>query len=183
MTAATTTTATKLETHPAVRYRTIQTHAGTFAVLEHDHGVLTACWIDDADDRALLSDARESRRLQGALFAQLRRYFAGGAADFSDVRTSNGPDFFRRCWDACRRITPGTTISYGELARRAGSPAASRAAGQAMRRNPLPIIVPCHRVVSSTGSLHGFSGSTDPDSNALRRKAALLRLERSQLDG
>lgn len=168
-----------IEAQPAARYRAVATGLGTFAVIEHVGGAVTSRWIDADDDRALLAEAREDRRWQPALFALLRDYFAGRAANFDVIPTPAGPEFFRRCWDACRRITPGTTISYGALAQRAGSPTASRAAGQAMRRNPLPVIVPCHRVVSASGSLHGFAGSTDPDAAPLRRKKRLLELELS----
>lgn len=109
---------------------------------------------------------------------RLDRYFRGDDVDFSDVPTPLGPDFTARCWEACRRIPRGSTISYGDLVRWAGGRAgAARAAGQAMRRNPLPIIVPCHRVISSDGGLYGYAGTTDPGSLELDRKRLLLRLE------
>jgi methylated-DNA-[protein]-cysteine S-methyltransferase len=85
------------------------------------------------------------------------------------------PDFTRRVLLACHRIPPGETRSYGELAREVGSPGAARAVGQAMRRNPMGLIVPCHRVVGSDGSLTGFAGK----SCALELKASLLELERN----
>ena len=84
----------------------------------------------------------------------------------------------RRCWEACRSIPRGETRSYGELATMAGGRAnAARAAGQAMRRNRLPIIIPCHRVISASGGLHGFSGSCDQGGPALAVKRALLQME------
>lgn len=135
---------------------------------------MSSRWLDDA---TTLIDAVEVEDLEPTLVARLKRYFAGEAVDFADVPTPEGPIFFRRCWEACRRIPAGTTQTYGELAVLAGStPAAARAAGQSMRRNPLPVIVPCHRVVAGTG-LGGFSGSTDPAGRDLDRKATLLRLE------
>jgi methylated-DNA-[protein]-cysteine S-methyltransferase len=160
------------------RYRTVKSGLGVFAIAETAGGELRALWLDD-DDAAQLNGARNDRRWNSDLVQQLRAYFNGDVINFDDVPTPDGPEFFARCWAACRRIKPGTTISYSELAMRAGSPKAVRAAGQAMRHNPLPVIVPCHRVVASTGKLHGFAGETDPDCAALRRKQRLLELERS----
>ena len=93
-----------------------------------------------------------------------------------DAMLPEGPPFTRKCWEACRSVPFGKTITYAELARRAGSPKAMRAAGQAMRKNPLTIITPCHRVISSTGSLHGYAGATDPQSEELKRKNTLLSM-------
>ena len=89
--------------------------------------------------------------------------------DLSDV-----PAFTRAALTACRAIPRGATVSYAELARRAGNPKAARAAGQAMRRNPLPLFIPCHRVIGSDGSLTGFAGGE----MALCRKQELLDRER-----
>ena len=108
---------------------------------------------------------------------QFRRYLDGKRVDWFDVGTPDGPPFAKRCWEACREIPFGETISYKELAIRAGSPLASRAAGQAMRNNPMTILTPCHRVVSSNGKLHGYSGTTNPRSIQLKRKNYLLMLE------
>lgn len=111
------------------------------------------------------------------LVEQLHGYFAGTFVGKFDVPLPKGEPFTSRCWEACRNIPYGSTISYAELASNADSPKASRAAGQAMRRNPMPIITPCHRVVAATGKLHGFAGETDPNSEELRRKRFLLDLE------
>ncbi len=86
-----------------------------------------------------------------------------------------GTDFQRAVWRAVARIPYGTTISYGELARRIGRPGHVRAAGGANARNPLPIVVPCHRVVGARGDLTGYSGG-------LARKRALLALEAAHGD-
>lgn len=111
---------------------------------------------------------------------RLRGYFAGDAIpDWSDVPTPEGPEFQRRCWEACRSIPHGQVRSYAELAEMAGSRMASRAAGQAMRCNPLSVIVPCHRVVASDGRLHGYAGTTNSASDALGIKRGLLSLERA----
>jgi len=107
----------------------------------------------------------------GAVSA-LRAYFDGdvGALDFVPVE-SGGTRFQRRCWDAMRAIPVGTTKSYGELAAEVGVPNASRAVGAACARNPVWIIVPCHRVLASGGGLGGYGGG-------LERKRWLLAHER-----
>lgn len=103
---------------------------------------------------------------------QLRAYFAGELQNFALPLVPDGTDFQQQVWRELRRIPYGRTISYGELARRIGKPSASRAVGAANGRNPLPIIVPCHRVIGSNGSLTGFAGG-------LAIKEALLALETS----
>tara|TARA_B100001964_G_C13660906_1_gene348981 strand:+ start:13 stop:471 length:459 start_codon:yes stop_codon:yes gene_type:complete len=112
------------------------------------------------------------------LAKQLYDYFVGKKTNAFDAPIPSGTSFTRKCWDACRNIPYGETITYKELAKRAGSPKAIRSAGQAMRNNPLTIITPCHRVISSSGSLHGYSGKTNPESKELKRKRYLLDLEK-----
>ena len=109
---------------------------------------------------------------------RLRRYFAGDEVDFADILLdlSRGTDFQRAVWSACRSIPRGQVRTYRWLAQEAGSPRASRAAGQAMAHNPIPIIIPCHRVVGSNGSLTGFGGG-------LEMKRRLLELERAIVPG
>ena len=119
-------------------------------------------------------DAREAALLRTRVLAWL-----GGADDaFPDVPLPDGTDFQRRCWAACRRIPRGETRTYAWLAAEAGSPGAARAAGQAMRRNPLPIVVPCHRVTGSGGWLGGYAGEAGRDDCAVARKRFLLSVER-----
>ena len=103
-------------------------------------------------------------------FRQLEEYFAGRRRNFNLPLAPAGTEFQRRVWAALRDIPYGQTISYGTLAARAGSPRAFRAAGQACHRNPLVIIIPCHRVVGKDGRLTGFGGGLDI-------KDFLLRLE------
>jgi methylated-DNA-[protein]-cysteine S-methyltransferase len=90
----------------------------------------------------------------------LRRYFAGEvhAVDDIDVDPLGGTDFQRRVWQALRSIPAGTTISYATLARRIRSPKAVRAVGAANGANPVPIVLPCHRVIGADGSLTGYGG-------------------------
>ncbi|WP_407562148.1 methylated-DNA--[protein]-cysteine S-methyltransferase [Streptomyces sp. 184] len=106
-----------------------------------------------------------------AAAAQLSAYFAGERTDFDLPLHLSGTPFQQRVWEQLRQIPYGETISYGELAERVGNPAASRAVGMANGRNPVGIIVPCHRVVGANGSLTGYGGGID-------RKKQLLALER-----
>jgi methylated-DNA-[protein]-cysteine S-methyltransferase len=107
---------------------------------------------------------------------QLDAYFAGQLTDFDLPLAPAGTDFQRRVWDGLRAIPYGQTVSYGELARRVGNPAASRAVGLANGRNPIAIVVPCHRVIGTDGSLTGYGGGLD-------RKRFLLALERGTAPG
>ena len=101
---------------------------------------------------------------------ELREYFAGKRRRFGVKLDPQGTAFQRAVWKAIARVGFGETIAYGELARRAGHPGSARAAGAATGRNPIGIIVPCHRIVGSNGSLTGYAGG-------LSRKKALLELE------
>ncbi|MBC7227112.1 MAG: methylated-DNA--[protein]-cysteine S-methyltransferase [Thermoflexales bacterium] len=103
-------------------------------------------------------------------FVQLREYFSRIRREFDLPLDLRGTPFQRRVWEELRRIPYGQTVTYGELARRVGRPDAARAVGQAVGANPIPIILPCHRVVGANGSLVGYGGGLDI-------KAALLRLE------
>ncbi|MFF7603843.1 methylated-DNA--[protein]-cysteine S-methyltransferase [Streptomyces parvulus] len=108
-------------------------------------------------------------------FAQAREeltaYFEGGLTDFTLDLRLNGTPFQRTVWDELRRIPYGETRTYGQLADTLGNPAASRAVGLANGRNPIGIIVPCHRVIGTGGSLTGYGGG-------LERKRRLLDFER-----
>jgi|AP95_1055475.scaffolds.fasta_scaffold242796_1 methylated-DNA-[protein]-cysteine S-methyltransferase len=95
------------------------------------------------------------------VFAQLDAYFAGELTVFDLPLRRAGTDFQNRVWAALGEIPYGETISYGELASRIGKPTASRAVGGANGANPLPIVVPCHRVIGSNRSLTGFAGGIE----------------------
>lgn len=101
---------------------------------------------------------------------QLRAYFAGELRDFELPLAAQGTPFQQGVWRELRAIPYGETISYGELARRVGQPAAARAVGLANGRNPIAIVVPCHRVIGANGSLTGYGGG-------LARKRWLLAHE------
>jgi methylated-DNA-[protein]-cysteine S-methyltransferase len=101
---------------------------------------------------------------------QLRAYFSGELTDFQIPMQMRGTEFQRRVWAALCEIPYGETISYGELAQRVDNPKASRAVGLANGRNPVAIVVPCHRVIGADGSLTGYGGG-------LERKVWLLEHE------
>lgn len=103
--------------------------------------------------------------------AQLKAYFAGELRTFAVPTAMAGTPFQQRVWAALCEIPYGETITYGELAQRLGHPTASRAVGMANGRNPISVIVPCHRVIGSTGSLTGYGGG-------IERKRFLLDFER-----
>ena len=107
-------------------------------------------------------------------FAEARRqlgaYFAGELQSFDLQLSPNGTEFQLQVLDELQKIPYGTTASYGDIAKRIGRPKAVRAVGAANGRNPLPIIIPCHRVIGSSGDLTGFGGG-------IPTKKALLRLE------
>jgi methylated-DNA-[protein]-cysteine S-methyltransferase len=101
---------------------------------------------------------------------QLEEYFAGSRKDFDLPLRLDGTEFQVKVLKALQKIPYGETVSYGEIAKRIGKPKAMRAVGAANGRNPIPIVVPCHRVIGSGGDLTGFGGGLDT-------KEALLRLE------
>jgi methylated-DNA-[protein]-cysteine S-methyltransferase len=105
---------------------------------------------------------------------QLEAYFAGNLTEFDLRLTLAGTAFQRRVWEALLTIPYGETRSYGEIARQIGSPGGFRAVGLANGHNPIGIIVPCHRVIGSNGSLTGYGGGID-------RKKALLELEKGRI--
>jgi len=112
---------------------------------------------------------RDDRRLRPAV-VQLEEYFAGARTRFDLSLVPPGTAFQKKVWAALVRIPFGATATYGEIARAAGRPDASRAVGGANHRNPIAIIIPCHRVIGADGSMTGYGGG-------LPRKRLLLELE------
>jgi methylated-DNA-[protein]-cysteine S-methyltransferase len=136
-------------------------------------GVLTGVHMNEQRHTPKIPDGCERDDAGFAhVVAQLDAYFAGELTDFELPMEMRGTDFQRRVWAALSEIPYGETISYGELARRVGNPKASRAVGLANGRNPVAIVVPCHRVIGADGSLTGYGGG-------LQRKVWLLEHEAS----
>lgn len=115
--------------------------------------------------------------------AQLREYFAGRREVFDLPLCPPGTEFMQRVWKELCRIPFGTTISYGELATRIGNPKASRAVGMANGKNPIPIVVPCHRVIGSNGRLTGFAGGLEVKEQLLRHEASSPESQGKLFDG
>ena len=163
------------------RYRVLETPVGSFHLIQADDGSIRTGWVGFGTP--LPPSARLDRSLLPDLTDRLKRQFDGEATDFSDIPLPKAPPFHIACWAAARRIPHGRCLSYARLASEAGSPSAARAAGQAMRHNPQPIITPCHRVVSSNGGLGGFAGSSQTDRIEIRTKRALLAIEGADIPG
>ena len=145
---------------------------GTMLLAASDRG-LAGVWFVDQRHGPDSSGWREDPQhpvLQQAM-AQLRAYFAGERSSFDlPLDLQAGTPFQQSVWDALQTIPRGGTTSYAELARRLGKPQAARAIGAAVGRNPVSIVVPCHRVLGTDGTLTGYAGG-------LERKTALLQLE------
>jgi methylated-DNA-[protein]-cysteine S-methyltransferase len=137
-------------------------------VLESDGDVLIGIWLPPATGRRRRDTGDIPPVLKEAA-TQLEEYFAGERTEFDVPMELDGTEFQCAVWAELARIPYGETISYGELARRVGRPKGPRAVGQANGRNPIPIIVPCHRVLASNG-IGGYGGG-------LPMKRALLAVE------
>jgi len=117
---------------------------------------------------------QESRQALAPYLTQLNEYLAGGRREFSFPLDLRGTEFQLACWHALLEIPYGETRSYGDIAQAIGHPHAYRAVGMSNNRNPIAIVVPCHRVIASSGSLCGYGGGLD-----IKRK--LLELEQSAI--
>jgi methylated-DNA-[protein]-cysteine S-methyltransferase len=136
---------------------------------------LTAIWFEHGRDaRKGDSGLRAgSSEVIAAAKQQLHEYFCGSRCQFDLPLAPRGTDFQQRVWAQLMLIEYGTTTTYGALANQLGNPNASRAVGLANGSNPIPIVIPCHRVIGASGALTGFGGG-------LPVKSALLQLERSR---
>lgn len=162
-------------------YDIFETPFGWMGLLSSEAGLLRSTLPENSDETCALllgadtGGSEHTPEMFADIHDRLLGYFEGANVEFGDIALDleDAPDFHRRAWQACRTIPRGETRTYKWLAKMAGSPNAPRAAGQTMARNRLPIIVPCHRVIGSDGSLRGFgSGDTRID---LKRR--LLELE------
>ena len=162
------------------------TAIGSCAIAWSDRGV-TSVWLPEQTD--LETRARVARRFPKAIESAppprvahaidgIVALLDGESRDLTDIPLDfeEIPEFHRRVYDVTRTIKPGTTLSYGEVASRVGEPDAARAVGQALGRNPIPIIVPCHRVLAADGGTGGFSA---PGGTAT--KLQLLAIEGARL--
>lgn len=125
--------------------------------LEEEDGRLTRLYLPNQPAERLGDEVPVLARGR----AELLEYFRGERREFTVPLDPRGTPFRQRVWAALAAVPYGETVTYGELARRAGSPGAVRAVGQANHFNPLPIFLPCHRVVGADGSLTGYAGGLD----------------------
>lgn len=159
-------------------YKQMQSPVGNLTLVASAGRLMAISWEDrppkPAGIEELEPDSRDPVLVEAA--RQLKEYFVGKRRrfDLPIPKTLPGTAFQNRVWRAMRSIPYGKTASYGQIARRIGSPSACRAVGAACGRNPLPIVIPCHRVIGQSGSLTGFGGG-------LTRKRTLLDLERPAL--
>jgi methylated-DNA-[protein]-cysteine S-methyltransferase len=158
-------------------FTTLDSPIGELVLAAHGAG-LSGVYFERPDPETSAQWARDPGTAGPASTAlaqtreQLMAYFAGERTTFDLPLSTAGTPFQERVWHALRAIEFGRSISYAELARRIASPSASRAVGAANGRNPIPIIVPCHRVIGTGGSLTGFGGG-------IERKRWLLDHERA----
>jgi methylated-DNA-[protein]-cysteine S-methyltransferase len=175
-----TTPTVPMETKAALRLRAVIDSPIGPLTLVTESGALTGLYMDvkgmdvqghEPDEATLgVPAGLEDDQVLAEASRQLGEYFAGDRTSFDLPLDLDGTGFQRIVWAGLQEIPYGETISYGELARRIGQPTASRAVGLANGRNPVSIVVPCHRVVGSNGSLTGYGGG-------LPRKQFLLALE------
>lgn len=163
-----------MKTDPLTAQARLHTPLGPMTAAATEAG-LAGLWFDDQAHHpgTLVAPQDPGQRWIRAAEDALRAYFAGpGAAPALPPLDLHGTAFQRAVWQALQALAPGQTISYAELARRVGRPAAVRAVGAAVGRNPVSVLVPCHRVLGSGGALTGYAGGLD-------RKRALLSHERA----
>ena len=154
----------------ALLHTTIGTPIGEL-LLVGDEGALHGLYMQDGPRPKHLEHGWvRAEEPFGAVREQLGQYFAGERTVFDLPLTLAGPEFERTVWEALRGIGSAETVSSGEIARRIGYPDAARAVGRANGRNPISVIVPCHRVIGADGKLTGYGGG-------LERKRYLLELE------
>ncbi len=157
-------------------YRTtIDSPVGPLTLVASVAGLRAVLWLDESGARVQLGPIEGGEADPGGVLAaaaaQLEQYFAGSRTEFDLPLDAEGSEFQRSAWETLGTIPFGETVSYGEQARRMGDPRKARAVGAANGRNPISIIVPCHRVVGADGSLTGFGGG-------IENKAWLLEHER-----
>ena len=156
-----------------VLFTTVDSPIGPLTLMARDGNLTHLVMQDQAHATVTPVGSVRDDEAFATVAGQLDEYFSGERTAFDVPLTLAGTEFQRRVWTELCAIPYGQTISYGELARRVGNPKASRAVGLANGRNPVAVIVPCHRVIAADGSLGGYGGGAD-------RKVHLLELERSR---
>jgi methylated-DNA-[protein]-cysteine S-methyltransferase len=161
-------------------YKFFDSPVGKLKLVASDKGLVAILWENDNPRRVRLSDLTEKKDhgILAETERQLQEYFAGKRKTFSLRLDMRGTGFQKQVWEALLAIPFGETRSYGQLANQLGNPAATRAVGAANGRNPISIIVPCHRVIGFNGKLTGFAGGLDAKSFLLNLEGADQKLFR-----
>lgn len=156
----------------SLSYKMMESPVGKLKLVASENGLVAVLWENENPRRIPLRDLVEDKchPILIETERQLSEYFAGKRKIFSVALDMRGTRFQKDVWEMLLAIPFGETRSYGQLAKQLGNPNAMRAVGAANGRNPISIIVPCHRVIGSSGKLTGFAGG-------LETKAYLLRLE------
>jgi methylated-DNA-[protein]-cysteine S-methyltransferase len=156
-------------------YKEMKSSVGKLKLVASDDALVAVLWERERQGRVRLAEMSrtEGHAVLEQAEGELEEYFAGRRTRFEVKLAPIGTPFQLKVWEALRSIPFGSSRSYGELARAIGKPSASRAVGAANGRNPISIIVPCHRVIGQDGSLTGFAGG-------LEAKRILLALESSR---
>lgn len=157
-------------------FLSMKSPVGELGLVASDQGLHVVLWTDDLESKAIQAELKKLKRdpkhpILMKARQQLEEYFAGRRQKFDLPLRPTGTDFQLKAWRELRRIPYGKTISYFEQAKRLGDIKKARAVGTANSRNPLSIIVPCHRVIAKSGALSGFGGG-------IEAKRFLLDLER-----
>lgn len=157
-----------------VRYQHIDSPVGRLLLASGEDG-LRLIEFEEPWHPAAMDDAWQEGddEVLAATRRQLAEYFAGRRREFDLPLAPHGTAFQMQCWRALALIPYGQTWSYGQMARHLGQPTATRAVGAANGRNPLPIVLPCHRVIGSDGSLTGFGGGLPVKKHLLMLEGAL----------
>jgi methylated-DNA-[protein]-cysteine S-methyltransferase len=167
---------------PAISYSYVDSPVGRLLLAGDPDGLALISFSTGRRPREPSASWARDDRVFAEAIAQLRSYFAGERREFSLPLQPRGTPFQERVWSALRAVPFGATISYGELARRIGQPSAARAVGAANGANPLPIIVPCHRVIGADHSLTGFGGGLETKRYLLAHEARFTRRHARQSD-
>ncbi|HWY43941.1 MAG TPA: methylated-DNA--[protein]-cysteine S-methyltransferase [Candidatus Sulfotelmatobacter sp.] len=156
-----------------IYYATMESPVGSLRLVAEEMGLRMVWFLRGGAKQKPHEDWKEDEAFFIDVRRQLQEYFAGELREFDIPLLMEGTEFQKRVWKTLQTIPYGETISYGELAKKIGDSKAVRAVGAANGQNPIPIIVPCHRVIGSDGSLTGFGGG-------IENKRKLLELERGQ---
>lgn len=162
----------------SLSYKFLDSPVGKLKLVASETGLVAVLWENDDPRRVPLDNLVEDKNHLILLDAerQLNEYFAGERRSFSIPLDMRGTPFQKDVWRALLAIPFGETLNYGQIAKQLGKSGASRAVGAANGRNPISIVVPCHRVIGSTGKLTGFAGGLDAKSRLLNLETANLHL-------